>query len=226
MSLVSFVSSAFGRTRRALPVSDHCDGERFFNPASEQARSIGDVITWQRTRERSAWPELVPLTPYPPPPAQVIPGAIAATFVGHSTFLLRTANAVILTDPVFTTHAGPFGRLGPRRVRAATPPLESLPVPDIVLVSHNHYDHLQPAPLRAGCRAAVHHAARARAVGAAADAAERDRAGLVGDSGPWRRTHRHLRAGAALLRAHAIRSQPDALVWLRAAQRNRDDLLR
>ena len=148
MSLVSFLTSAFGRRGRAFPVSDHCDGQRFFNPASEQARPIGDVITWQRTREKSAWPEFVPLTPYPPPPAQVIPGAIAATFVGHSTFLLRTANAVILTDPAFTTHAGPFGRLGPRRVRPATPPLENLPVPDIVLVSHNHYDHLQPSSLR------------------------------------------------------------------------------
>ena len=146
--LISFAASAFGRKRRALPVSDHCDGERFFNPAGDQARPLGDVITWQRTRERSAWPESVPLTPYPPPPSQVVPGAIAATFVGHSTFLLRTATMVILTDPVFTTHAGPFGRLGPRRVRPAAPPLDRLPIPDIVLVSHNHYDHLQPSSLR------------------------------------------------------------------------------
>jgi L-ascorbate metabolism protein UlaG (beta-lactamase superfamily) len=148
LSLVSFVASAFKRPRRTLPVSDHCDGERFFNPAGDQARPVGDVITWQRTRERAAWPEYVPLTPYPPPPPYVGPGAIAATFVGHSTFLLRTANAVILTDPVFTTHAGPFGRLGPRRVRPPALPLESLPIPDIVLVSHNHYDHLQPSSLR------------------------------------------------------------------------------
>jgi L-ascorbate metabolism protein UlaG (beta-lactamase superfamily) len=148
LSFLSFVTSALGGRRRALPVSDHCDGERFFNPAGGQARPIGDVITWQRTRVTSVWPESVPITAYPPPPSHVAPGAVAATFVGHSTFLLRTSDTVILTDPVFTTHAGPFGRLGPRRVCPATPPLDRLPLPDVVLVSHNHYDHLQPSSLR------------------------------------------------------------------------------
>jgi L-ascorbate metabolism protein UlaG (beta-lactamase superfamily) len=148
LSLLSRAASAVRRTRRAFPVSDHCDGERFFNPGGGQARPLGDVVTWQRTRVRSPWPESVPLTPYPPPPPQVEPGAIAATFVGHSTFLLRTTGAVILTDPMFATHAGPFGRLGPRRVRRPGLPLERVPIPDLVLVSHNHYDHLQPSSLR------------------------------------------------------------------------------
>lgn len=103
------------------------------------------------------WPEAVPLTSYPPPPAQVSPGAMAATFVGHSTFLLRTANTVILTDPMFATHAGPFGRLGPRRVRPPALSLDSLPIPDIVLVSHNHYDHLQPSSLRRCAQGAEPH---------------------------------------------------------------------
>jgi len=130
-----------------LPVSDHCDGERFFNPSGQRARPLGDVVKWQRTREKSAWPEAVPLTLYPPPP-HVDSKAIAATFVGHSTFLLRTTNAVVLTDPMFATHAGPFGRFGPRRVRPPALPLDALPIPDIVFVSHNHYDHLQPSSLR------------------------------------------------------------------------------
>src|SRR4029453_19480642 len=116
-----------------------------FNPQHKHDRSIGGVITWQRTRERAPWPEEVPLTSYPPPPASVDPGRVAVTFIGHSTFVLRTRDAVILTDPVFTTHAGPFGRIGPRRVRPPAVPLECLPLPDNVLVSHKHYDHLQPA---------------------------------------------------------------------------------
>ncbi len=131
-----------------FPISDHCDGERFFNPHNNEDRSIGDVITWQRTRDRAEWPDEVPLASYPPPPATVDRGRVAVTFIGHATFLLRTADAVILTDPVFTTHAGPFGRLGPRRVRPPAIPLDRLPMPDIVLVSHNHYDHLQPSSLR------------------------------------------------------------------------------
>jgi L-ascorbate metabolism protein UlaG (beta-lactamase superfamily) len=57
---------------------------------------------------------------------------------------------VFITDPVFTTHAGPFGRLfGPRRVRPPAIALRDLPRVDVVLLSHNHYDHLQPSSLRA-----------------------------------------------------------------------------
>jgi L-ascorbate metabolism protein UlaG (beta-lactamase superfamily) len=78
----------------------------------------------------------------------VAPGRVAITFIGHSTFLIRTASAVILTDPVFTTHAGPFGRSGPRRVRPPAIAPAVLPPVDLVLVSHNHYDHLQPSSLR------------------------------------------------------------------------------
>ncbi|HVD92537.1 MAG TPA: MBL fold metallo-hydrolase, partial [Vicinamibacterales bacterium] len=129
------------------PVSDHCDGERFFNPY-ENARPLSDVIKWARTRQRTPWPSHVPLQPHDPPPTRVDPGRVAVTFIGHSTFLLRTASSVILTDPVFTTHAGPFGRLGPARVRPPGIAATALPPVDIVLVSHNHYDHLQPSSLR------------------------------------------------------------------------------
>lgn len=135
-----------------FPVSDHSDGERFFNPWGPTDRTLADVVIWQRTRQRAAWPESVPLAIYPPPPVTVARGRVALTFIGHSTFLLRTADAVILTDPVFTTHAGPFGRLGPRRVRPPAIPIDALPAIDLALVSHNHYDHLQPSSLRALAR--------------------------------------------------------------------------
>jgi L-ascorbate metabolism protein UlaG (beta-lactamase superfamily) len=130
-------------------VTDHCDGERFFNPHSGGTRSVADVIRWQRTRTREAWPEHVPPETHAPPPDAVPPGRIAVTFIGHATFLVRTAAAFFVTDPVFSTHAGPFGRIGPRRVRAPGWPLERIPPADVVLVSHNHYDHLQPSSVRA-----------------------------------------------------------------------------
>ncbi|HET7698861.1 MAG TPA: MBL fold metallo-hydrolase [Vicinamibacterales bacterium] len=129
------------------PVSDHCDGRRFFNP-HRSARPLKDVITWMRTRERTAWPSRVALSPHPAPPSRVAPGEVAVTFIGHSTFLIRTASTVVITDPVFTSHAGPLGRLGPPRVRPPAIAPRDLPAVDLVLVSHNHYDHLQPASLR------------------------------------------------------------------------------
>ncbi|MCA1652287.1 MAG: MBL fold metallo-hydrolase [Acidobacteria bacterium] len=129
------------------PISDHCDGRRFFNP-HRQARPLKDVVTWMRTRQRTVWPAHVPLVPHPAPPARVAPGDVAVTFIGHSTFLIRTASTVIITDPVFTSNAGPFGRLGPPRVRPPALAPADLPPIDVVLVSHNHYDHLQPSSLR------------------------------------------------------------------------------
>jgi len=130
-----------------FPVSDHCDGARFFNP-HENARPLTDVIKWSRTRERTAWPAAIPLAPHPAPPGAVERGTAAVTFIGHSTFLIRTATTVILTDPVWTARAGPFGRMGPRRVRPPAIAASALPPVDLVLVSHNHYDHLQPSSLR------------------------------------------------------------------------------
>jgi L-ascorbate metabolism protein UlaG (beta-lactamase superfamily) len=131
------------------PVSDHCDGERFFNPHSVAGRSFAEVARWARTRERTPWPASVALSAQPSPPPRVERGSVAVTFIGHATFLIRTATAVYITDPVFTSHAGPFGRLGPRRVRPPAIPLLELPPVDIALLSHNHYDHLQPASIAA-----------------------------------------------------------------------------
>jgi L-ascorbate metabolism protein UlaG (beta-lactamase superfamily) len=130
-------------------VSDHCDGVRFFNPHAVAGRSRAEVIRWVATRERTAWPASVALTPQPPPPERVEPSQVAVTFIGHSTFLIRTATMALITDPVFTSHAGPFGRLGPRRVRPPAIALTDLPRVDLALLSHNHYDHLQPASIAA-----------------------------------------------------------------------------
>ena len=100
-----------------------------------------------QTRERAEWPARARLAAHPPPPSQVARGQIAVTFIGHSTFLVRTASTVFITDPVFTQNAGPFGITGPRRVRPAALAPAQLPTVDFVLLSHNHYDHLQPSSL-------------------------------------------------------------------------------
>ena len=129
-----------------FPVSDHCDGRRFFNPRRHDDRSWLDVWRWKRAARPAPWP------PQPPPP-RVVPvplsaGRIAATWIGQATFLLQTRAGNILTDPVYSDHIGPVGRLGPRRARAPGVAFDDLPGIDIVLLSHDHYDHCDHATLR------------------------------------------------------------------------------
>lgn len=123
-------------------ISDHCDGRVFHNldPAA-RARPLSDVWKWYRARRPSPWPKWIENgTVHPLPP--VAPGQVGVTWIGHSSFLLRLGSFTLLTDPVFALYAGPFGRLGPRRVRAPGLPLDALPKVDLILQSHNHYDHL------------------------------------------------------------------------------------
>ncbi len=63
-------------------------------------------------------------------------------WIGHSTFLIKKAGKVILTDPIFSDRASPFKNIGPERLIPPVIPLKELPRIDFVTVSHNHYDHL------------------------------------------------------------------------------------
>src|SRR5579885_1062640 len=133
-----------------FPVSDHCDGRRFFNPPGRpQALPFTALPKWWFSAERGTrWPLHVENHRRPQLPAAVPAGQVAVTFIGHATFLLQLAGTNILTDPMFSEKAGPFGRLGPRRVRAPALRREQLPPLDLVLISHNHYDHLDLDSLR------------------------------------------------------------------------------
>ncbi|WP_244884354.1 MBL fold metallo-hydrolase [Sphingobium cupriresistens] len=70
------------------------------------------------------------------------------TMVGHATLLIQTGGLNILTDPVWSDRASPFAFAGPRRVTAPGISMDDLPPIDAILLSHNHYDHLDIATLR------------------------------------------------------------------------------
>ncbi|MCM8731770.1 MBL fold metallo-hydrolase [Hephaestia sp. GCM10023244] len=136
------------------PVSDHFDGARFFNldrddmlaPPTGGSRG-GFLLRYLFGRDgRPAWPERVAVQPSVPA-ARVEGERMVVTWVGHATMLIQTQGLNILTDPVWSDRAGPFGMIGPRRVTAPGVAFDDLPPIDLVLVSHNHYDHLDLATL-------------------------------------------------------------------------------
>ncbi|WP_237480395.1 MBL fold metallo-hydrolase [Lichenibacterium dinghuense] len=131
-----------------FPVSDHCDGRRFFNPGVDTDRSLADLLRWRREKGRVPWPAAVPSTPAPPPPAAAGPGEVLLTLVGQSTVLIQVEGCNILTDPVWSDRASPLGFAGPRRVRAPGIAFADLPRIDLVLLSHNHYDHMDVPTLK------------------------------------------------------------------------------
>ncbi|HEX4738382.1 MAG TPA: MBL fold metallo-hydrolase [Allosphingosinicella sp.] len=133
------------------PPSDHFDGRHFFNPEdrSDPIRHVGSgfAARWATGQGRVKWPDRVPVTPTKPP-ARVEGSRMLVTWIGHSTVLVQTAGLNILTDPIWSERASPFSFTGPKRVRAPGVRLEDLPKIDLILISHNHYDHLDLPTLK------------------------------------------------------------------------------
>ncbi|RGP38552.1 hypothetical protein D1012_06390 [Pseudotabrizicola alkalilacus] len=123
----------------AGPSSDHFDGVRFFNPGGTPLRGLSDVLKWQWGGNRARWPEQVTVAATRPA-AQV--EDLTITMVGHATLLIQTAGLNILTDPVWSDRASPLAFAGPKRVAAPGIAFADLPRIDAILLSHNHYDHL------------------------------------------------------------------------------------
>jgi N-acyl-phosphatidylethanolamine-hydrolysing phospholipase D len=148
-------SGATGRPWHHLP------GGGFQNPPGSPERG-GETVDWwsfmyRRLVAREAAPELPP--GHVLGPRRTIAGIQArngddhVTWLGHASFLIRLGGATLLTDPFLAEHASPMPPLGPRRFAPAPLAIEQLPPVDIVLLTHNHYDHLDlPSLARIGQR--------------------------------------------------------------------------
>ncbi len=135
--LLAFIPSA---AAGGMAVSDHYDGSVFFNP--EPGHSFTDMVRWLWEMERVPWPDWVQDPPQSPPPERVCGNGLRVTYINHATTLIQMEGINILTDPIWSTRAGPAPFIGPRRVRAPGVAFGDLPPIDYVLISHDHYDHL------------------------------------------------------------------------------------
>ena len=121
-------------------------------------KSLGEVLRWRRQAAKSGLPP-APLVPTP----RVVPeltwlhanaragGAMmpAITWIGHATIMAQLGGLTVLTDPMFSQRASPLAWVGPKRHVPPGIELQDLPHVDLVLISHNHYDHLDAASVDA-----------------------------------------------------------------------------
>lgn len=121
------------------------DGVRFHNLVPRR-NGYAALLRWLVTRRPGPWHQHPDAQPGPPPPHSS--DDLRVTFVNHSTFLLQLNGINILTDPMWSERASPVNWAGPRRFRRPGIRFEDLPPIDIVLLSHDHYDHMDMPTLR------------------------------------------------------------------------------
>ncbi|MBV61012.1 MAG: hypothetical protein CMH65_06895 [Nevskiales bacterium] len=145
--LASLTASACAPVWDGEP-NDHFDGTRFHNDVPVQ-KSLIDVLRWMLSREPEAWPERVDDPPEVRPATHARDGELIVTPVNHATLLIQMDGVNLLTDPIWSQRCSPVQWAGPARVHAPAVRLDDLPPIDLVLISHNHYDHLDLPTLEA-----------------------------------------------------------------------------
>ena len=120
------------------------------NYAPNIVKSRVDFFRWQYERQlndlpkapQSSTPTVAPDLPFIHNNAKAATMQPAVTWIGHATVLVQADGLNILTDPIFSERASPLQSVGPKRAQPPGLSLEQLPPIDVVLISHNHYDHL------------------------------------------------------------------------------------
>ena len=122
--------------------------ESFSNSdANVTPKSLTDVIKWRMTKD--ATPKRVAIDLSQEWRQLNAKSTHYAVWVGHATYLINNGDLTILTDPIFSERASPVGWAGPERLIPPAMPIDSLPRIDVILISHNHYDHLDLPSLKA-----------------------------------------------------------------------------
>ncbi|WP_152553935.1 MBL fold metallo-hydrolase [Endozoicomonas elysicola] len=129
------------------PVSDHFDGRQFHNQVKTHEKTVMDLLKWRFNRDQpeGAWQRVEEKASVTVPERNA--DGILATFINHATVLVQIGGKNILTDPVWSERVSPVSFIGPKRFHPPALAIEELPPIDAVVISHNHYDHLDLATL-------------------------------------------------------------------------------
>ena len=131
------------------PITDHFDGKKFHNIGGNEMGSFRKLMAYQFSNRAKNWPNLVEQSDQATP--NIIPritDGIAYKQINHATILIQHAGLNILTDPVFSKRASPFEWMGPKRKRNPSIQIEDLPEIDVIVISHDHYDHFDVKSLK------------------------------------------------------------------------------
>jgi N-acyl-phosphatidylethanolamine-hydrolysing phospholipase D len=113
----------------------------------DERRGPRDMLRWQwerltRGAPPNPKPQDVPVVPHAVARPRASEGEVRVTWIGHASFLVQAGGLNLLTDPVWSKRASPSQRIGPARFQPPGVPFDELPQIDAVLLSHDHYDHL------------------------------------------------------------------------------------
>ena len=150
------------------PARPHHTREGFKNNYVDAVnKGFGELMRWQWERRRDGLPkppahavpvqtpDMAAIASYPQAWASAAadPAALrrspAITWIGHASMLVQAGGLNVLTDPMFSKRASPVQFIGPERAQPPGIALTDLPLIDVVLISHNHYDHLDTASVQA-----------------------------------------------------------------------------
>jgi N-acyl-phosphatidylethanolamine-hydrolysing phospholipase D len=164
-ALVSCCAAALGLTLSGCssvnedynPNKKHHRPDGFQNNYTDATdKSRADFLKWQLGRLRDGLPKPPQqLTPVTPPDLKFVSAnngraqEPAITWIGHATMLVQIGGLNLLLDPMFSERASPVQFAGPKRYQPPGIALKDLPRIDAVLLSHNHYDHLDKASVKA-----------------------------------------------------------------------------
>jgi L-ascorbate metabolism protein UlaG (beta-lactamase superfamily) len=133
----------------AMKTSPQWRNGRFHNPQPLWTDNLGGIASILRRDANSTPRGSIPvLHPTRADLERASPSGLQATWLGHSTVYLEVDGIRILTDPVWGDRASPLSWIGPRRFFAPVIALEDLPIPQLVVISHDHYDHLDRGTIR------------------------------------------------------------------------------